>query len=1539
MGFQGSPVPKVAWLKNGEPLAENERVKFDLKPQEADFVAQNASLKDSGVYTCVLKNDLGQDKVSINVVVLDKPSQPQGPIEASEITADGCTLTWKPPKDDGNSPITNYVIEKFDPKKNEWQKVSSYCRQPTYEVIGLEEGKPYKFRVFAENAEGKSIPLETESTVTPKNPCVLPPAPSGLTVGSQTSSTVQLEWNPVIADGLNKTAGYNVEMCEPGSDDWYAVNDLLVRTPFFEVTGLKPGKDYKFRVKAKNAAGWGPASKQDVNAILKPEFVKSDAPGMPTIKKVGNKFVDLEWTAPIKDGGSKLLGYVVEKKQAGTEFWVKANAYTVPETECRIDDLIENAVYEFRVRALNKAGESEPSSSTGLQKISEYPDGVKPELTRKPVDTEAPIGGSVSFHVEFEGSPEPVATWFRNGLEISGGNKFIVVQDKLSSTLTINKLYESDNLAITCVVANPLGKISCDASLRIKPAPKLEKELDDQTVVFGENLKVKLPIIGKGPFSFKLKKDGEEMPMSNKIKVNECDGIVSLVLPNADNDDSGRYELVISNDSGSVNAPFKVKVKSPPGAPTGPLTVSNVGKHECTLTWKSPKEDGGSKVTHYLIEKRDCSKGKDAWVPYADHCREHSIAVQGLKENGEYEFRVMAVNQNGMSEPLVTAHSVVAKLPFGVPGAPGAPDVQEIGSDFVSLSWAKPATDGGGPLVGYYVEKKEKSSDKWIRCNLHPTQTTAFNVPNLIENKEYEFRVFAENEAGLGEPSMGSRQVLVRDPNAATSPEFTLRLANTEASEGRTAYFECHIAASPNTDVRFYKGDKEIFSGSKYHISNDGDKYTLAVHNVTHEDEDEFSVKAKNKSGSKMSRASLTVRSAPKIKLPERFKQPVLFDKEELIVVKIPYTANPLPSCKWFKNNEEINKSTASLSTSPYEVELSAHYATIRIRNATSAHSGVYKLRLDNSLGADSCEFNIQIADVPGSPRFLVVENIQDESVTMSWKPPSSDGGSSITNYIVERLDLSDGQWTRCSRTRLTHFTDEFLKPLSKYQYRVVAENSQGHSLPCEPTAVLTTLESEISKRRKKWLDFDENGKRRRGIEGQAPSDYDKCVHDPWARSGRPAPADYRLGSVYDYYDIYEELGSGAFGVVHRAVEKSSGRSFAAKFIATPSVSEKASVRRECDMMNHLIHQRLLNLHDVFDEGDEMCLITEFLSGGELFEKIASPSYRMTEYEAKRYIRQVCEGLQHMHENNIVHLDIKPENIMFESKSSNNVKIVDFSLATRLDPDEVVKISAANCEFAAPEIVEKEAVGFATDMWAVGVLTYVILSGISPFGGVDELETAVNIVDCNVSFSSEFDVITSNGKDFIKKLLLRNKGARMNVFEALEHPWLNMEDMTGAALSSHKYDYISQKIRAKYSAWPEPNPSIGRLANFSSLRTHRPKEYNIYSSYFDRRDAAPRFVRKPRNQYVVEGQNAEFHCIIIAASPPLVSWHVNGSEIKQSVKHMKKYLNNSYRLEIKRCDMDDKGEYIVKAVNSYGEREYNPYLNVEREFCFSYLYI
>lgn len=232
---------------------------------------------------------------------------------------------------------------------------------------------------------------------------------------------------------------------------------------------------------------------------------------------------------------------------------------------------------------------------------------------------------------------------YKNGYEIYNSTKYQTTQEEFSSSLQIYNLAESDNYSISCVLVNPLGKETCDSHLRIKAIPKIDKAPVDQYVDAGENLKIKIPISGKGPFSLNLKKDGSDLDAGTqaRFKLNEIDGNVIINLSSkftmidylnnknknfsyfveSKRDDEGNYTLEVANDSGSVSTSFRLKVKAPPGPPTGPLEVTNLTKSGCTLTWKPPKDDGGNKVLHYVIEKRDCSKNKDLWIPYADHCK------------------------------------------------------------------------------------------------------------------------------------------------------------------------------------------------------------------------------------------------------------------------------------------------------------------------------------------------------------------------------------------------------------------------------------------------------------------------------------------------------------------------------------------------------------------------------------------------------------------------------------------------------------------------------------------------------------------------------------------------------------------------------------------------------------------------------------------------------------------------------------------------------------------------------------------------------
>ncbi|ROI33824.1 Myosin light chain kinase family member 4 [Anabarilius grahami] len=278
-----------------------------------------------------------------------------------------------------------------------------------------------------------------------------------------------------------------------------------------------------------------------------------------------------------------------------------------------------------------------------------------------------------------------------------------------------------------------------------------------------------------------------------------------------------------------------------------------------------------------------------------------------------------------------------------------------------------------------------------------------------------------------------------------------------------------------------------------------------------------------------------------------------------------------------------------------------------------------------------------------------------------------------------------------------------------------------------------------------------------------------------------PAPFEHRLVTpkthqITSYYTINKEevLGGGRFGMVHKCVEKSSGLILAAKIIKARSQKEKEVVKCEIEVMNQLNHANLIQLYAAFESRHEIILVMEYVDGGELFDRIIDENYKLTELDTVLFIRQISEGLQYMHKMYILHLDLKPENILCVSRETNKVKIIDFGLARRYKPREKLRVNFGTPEFLAPEVINYEFVSFPTDMWSLGVITYMLLSGLSPFLGEDDNETLNNILACQWSFEeAEFADISEEAKDFITRLLVKSKSWRMSASQSLKHPWLS----------------------------------------------------------------------------------------------------------------------------------------------------------------------
>ncbi|XP_037644305.1 myosin light chain kinase 3 isoform X2 [Sebastes umbrosus] len=277
------------------------------------------------------------------------------------------------------------------------------------------------------------------------------------------------------------------------------------------------------------------------------------------------------------------------------------------------------------------------------------------------------------------------------------------------------------------------------------------------------------------------------------------------------------------------------------------------------------------------------------------------------------------------------------------------------------------------------------------------------------------------------------------------------------------------------------------------------------------------------------------------------------------------------------------------------------------------------------------------------------------------------------------------------------------------------------------------------------------------------------------------APFNHRIVSakpnqIINFYTInwQEVLGGGRFGQVHKCVENSSGLTLAAKVIKARGVKEKEVVKNEIQVMNNLDHASLIQLYAAYESRNDIILVLEYVGGGELFDRIIDENYTLMELDALVFIRQICEGLQHMHKMYILHLDLKPENILCVSRITNKVKIIDFGLARVYKPREKLRVNFGTPEFLAPEVINYDFVSFNTDMWSLGVIAYMLLSGLCPFLGDDDNETLNNILACKWNFEErEFIDTSEEAKDFISRLLIVNKSWRIGASEALKHPWLS----------------------------------------------------------------------------------------------------------------------------------------------------------------------
>ncbi|XP_043375566.1 calcium/calmodulin-dependent protein kinase type II subunit gamma isoform X27 [Caretta caretta] len=286
-----------------------------------------------------------------------------------------------------------------------------------------------------------------------------------------------------------------------------------------------------------------------------------------------------------------------------------------------------------------------------------------------------------------------------------------------------------------------------------------------------------------------------------------------------------------------------------------------------------------------------------------------------------------------------------------------------------------------------------------------------------------------------------------------------------------------------------------------------------------------------------------------------------------------------------------------------------------------------------------------------------------------------------------------------------------------------------------------------------------------------------------------------------DDYQLYEELGKGAFSVVRRCVKKSSSQEYAAKIINTKKLSARdhQKLEREARICRLLKHPNIVRLHDSISEEAFHYLVFDLVTGGELFEDIVAREY-YSEADASHCIHQILESVNHIHQHDIVHRDLKPENLLLASKcKSAAVKLADFGLAIEVQGEQQAWFGFAGTPgYLSPEVLRKDPYGKPVDIWACGVILYILLVGYPPFWDEDQHKLYQQIKAGAYDFPSpEWDTVTPEAKNLINQMLTINPAKRITADQALKHPWVCQRSTVASMMHRQETVECLRKFNAR----------------------------------------------------------------------------------------------------------------------------------------------
>uniref|UniRef100_H2YLF2 Titin n=1 Tax=Ciona savignyi TaxID=51511 RepID=H2YLF2_CIOSA len=1043
---QGAPKPEIKWTKDDENLKEDTRVSVEVTAISTVVVFKEVRKEDAGKYIVAATNVVGKKTALIKFVVVGKPGVPYGPCQISDLTAEHATLTWKSPKDNGGSEITNYIVEKRDISTGTWSLVTSSIARPTCRASGLIGGNEYTFRVMAENRFGVSSPLLSE-TVVAKYPFNVPYAPAAPEVTSCKRDSMVVQWKPPRKDGGSPVTGYIVEIKERNSILWK--NLCKTHTTDCRALNLNEGLEYQFRVYALNQAGQSDPSETSTSKYA---LDPVGPPTRPIVYDSTNESISVRWEAPKFDGGHRIAGYDVERLNLPGKNWIRCNVGNISATNFEVTHLTPGSRYDFRIRAKNTAGSvSEPSETTGPIVCKEEYEPASISLDAALLDgLVVRAGEDVQLHAITEGKPVPNVTWSLNDKELRETDDIKAERTIAQATLTIKNIHLVNAGNYTVTASNHYGSKSATCRVQVldRPGPPENIAVTDVTSSRAKLTWSAPRDDGGAHVTHYVVEKRETSRLAWTLVTNQVEG-TSLRVSNLLEQNEYVFRVMGVNKYGQGEAAESqpLKAENPftlPCKPTQP-EVTNVTRDSCVLTWTRPNNDGGSEITNYVLEKRE--RRGTRWVRATrKNISECRFRITGLPESAEIEFRVAAENAAGTGEPSEPSSYVSIVDPIYPPGPPSNPKTTETTRKSATVSWGKPMYDGGSEIIGYavqYAEVKgdEVDEDTWVKCPV-PVRymLTEYTVGDLVENREYRLRVAAVNKAGVGEFVMVSGKVVAKDVLLAPDMEIDASLRQAlKVKAGNSIRLFSTFRGSPAPMVTWRKDEGKL--PDLCHIDTTDSTTLLLIEDSTRNDAGRYVLTVENSSGTKTVSITVKVLDTPgpvkNLKVTEVTREHAVISWEMSEVDGGSVVNNYI-----IEKRETTRKAYQAVGSTP-------HRTTFKITGLTEGDSYFFRVLAENEYGVGvPCETlqAVKISEVPSLPDEVEVRDITNTSATIAWTKPH-DGGSPITGYVIEHMQKGGFEsWTVGGSTKNTYLSVGKLNTGKDYVFRVRAQNDVGIS-------------------------------------------------------------------------------------------------------------------------------------------------------------------------------------------------------------------------------------------------------------------------------------------------------------------------------------------------------------------------------------------------------------------------------------------------------------------------------------------------------------